>query len=73
MPVVQIHILKGHSLAEKRKLVKAMTDVIADTLKRPKEWVQIIISEMSPEHNSVGGTLIKDIEGKTKPKRRRVI
>jgi 4-oxalocrotonate tautomerase len=71
MPVVQIHVLKGHSLGEKRRLVKAITDAVVGTLKLPKEWVQIIISEMAHDHNAIGGNLIRDIEGKTKKKRRK--
>jgi 4-oxalocrotonate tautomerase len=68
MPVVQIHILDHHSKDEKRKLVASMTKAIVASLKVPKEWVNIIISEMKPEHNAVGGILIKDMPKAKKKK-----
>ena len=68
MPVVQIHMLNTHSLAEKRRMVAAVTEALVQTLKVPAEWVNIIVSEMNPTQSAVGGLLIKDIEQKAKQK-----
>jgi 4-oxalocrotonate tautomerase family enzyme len=68
MPVVQIHILDHHSAGEKKKLAMEMTKAITSSLKVPKEWVNIIISEMKPENNAVGGILIKDMPKAKKKK-----
>jgi 4-oxalocrotonate tautomerase family enzyme len=71
MPVVQIHILDKHSLAEKRRMVVAVTNALVDTLKVPAEWVNIVITEMNTTQSAVGGALVKDIEQKTKQKQRK--
>ena len=34
MPIVQIHLLEGSSLEQKRLVTKRITDVICDTLGR---------------------------------------
>lgn len=57
MPILQVEILKGRNLEQKREMVKRVTDVIAETLNCPKEAVTIIIREMEPEHLVKAGVL----------------
>lgn len=57
MPIVNIHILEGRSLDQKRKLVSEMTKSICDSLSVKPESVRIIISEMANEEFAVAGTL----------------
>ncbi len=61
MPVVQVEMLEGRSLDQKRALVKEVTDVIVKTLNCPPEAVKIIIREMKPEHLGEAGVLRSDM------------
>ncbi|MFW6149668.1 MAG: 2-hydroxymuconate tautomerase [Atribacterota bacterium] len=60
MPILQMEILKGRTLDQKRKMVKKVTDAVTETLNCPKEAVRIIIREMESENFSVGGDLKVD-------------
>ncbi len=73
MPVVHIYILKGHSLAKKRRMVASVTKALAETLNIPDVWINIVISEMDPSQSAVGGVLIKDLEKKKQPSRKKGI
>ena len=57
MPTVQIEMLQGRTIDQKRKLVEKVTEAISDSLTCPREAVTIIIREMAPEHFAKGGVL----------------
>lgn len=61
MPVVQIEMLEGRTLEQKRQMVKEVTDVLVRTLKCPPEAVKIIIREIKPEHLGDAGVLRSDL------------
>ena len=50
MPIVQIHLLKGRTVEQKRALVKRVTDAVSETVNAPPEAVEVIISEMEREN-----------------------
>lgn len=58
--IVQLQLFEGRSLDQKRQIVKGVTDDIARNLLVDPNRVQIIISEMSHTHNSIGGLLALD-------------
>jgi 4-oxalocrotonate tautomerase len=60
MPIIQVHLLEGRSGEQKKKLVSEMTGAVCSSLDVVPEQVRIILSEMSPEDYSVGGTLFSD-------------
>ncbi len=60
MPVVQVEMLEGRTVDQKRAMVKEVTDVIVKTLNCPPEAVKIIIREMKPEHLGEAGVLRSD-------------
>ncbi|RJX26236.1 MAG: 4-oxalocrotonate tautomerase [Dethiobacter sp.] len=60
MPVVQIEMLEGRNLQQKRQMVKEVTEALVRTLNCPPEAVKIIIREMKPENLGDGGTLHLD-------------
>ncbi|HTK84948.1 MAG TPA: 4-oxalocrotonate tautomerase [Patescibacteria group bacterium] len=60
MPIVQIHLLKGRTIEQKRALVKRVTEAVAETVNAPPEAVEVIISEMERENFSRAGVLIAD-------------
>ncbi len=43
MPIIVIKIAKGRSIEQKRKLVKAITNVVVDVLDVKPEWVTVLI------------------------------
>ena len=60
MPVITINLWKGRTVEQKRRLVKEITDVVADTIDCPKEAVHIIINEQSKENWGIGGMLASE-------------
>lgn len=60
MPIVQIHILEGRSIEQKRQMVDGVTKAICESLTIPPEKVRIIISNMENEDFAVAGKLVVD-------------
>ncbi len=60
MPLVQITMLKGRTIEQKRKLVERVTDAIAEEAKTPKEGVVVTIVEVEREDYARGGVLMAD-------------
>ncbi|MBP8718017.1 MAG: 4-oxalocrotonate tautomerase [Candidatus Atribacteria bacterium] len=60
MPILQIEILKGRTIEQKRKMVKKVTEAITETLNCPEEAVSIIIREMEWENYARAGILKAD-------------
>lgn len=61
MPLVQIDMLEGRTVEQKREMVKKLTDVIVETAKCPPEAVTIILREMPPTHLGKAGVLRSDM------------
>lgn len=57
MPIVQIDLLEGRTLEQKREMVKRVTEAIVETVNCPPEAVKIILREMKPEHLGEAGVL----------------
>lgn len=57
MPIIQVEMLKGRSLEQKRQMVKEITEVVTRTASCPKEAVRIIIREMDFENFGEAGVL----------------
>jgi len=57
MPILQVEILKGRTVEQKREMVKKVTEAITETLNCPKEAVSIIIREMEWENFAKAGVL----------------
>jgi len=62
MPILQVEMLKGRTIEQKRNMVKKVTDAITETLDFPKEAVRIIIREMELENFASAGVLRADNE-----------
>jgi 4-oxalocrotonate tautomerase len=60
MPSIQITMLKGRTIEQKRKLVERMTEVMAEEAKTPKEGVVVTIIEVEREDYARGGVLMAD-------------
>jgi len=57
MPIIQVDMLKGRTVEQKREMVKEVTEAVARTANCPKESVKIIIREMEFENFSESGVL----------------
>ena len=60
MPILQVEILKGRTVEQKREMVRKVTDAVTETLNCPKEAVSIIIREMECENYAKAGVLKVD-------------
>jgi 4-oxalocrotonate tautomerase len=61
MPIVQIDLLEGRTLEQKRAMVAKVTDAIVETASCKPEVVTIIIREIPPMHLGKAGKLKSDI------------
>ena len=60
MPSIQITMLKGRTVEQKRKLVERVTDAMAEEAKTPKDGVVVTIIEVEREDYARGGVLMAD-------------
>jgi len=60
MPILQVELLKGRTVEQKREMVRKVTDAVTETLNCPKEVVSIIIREMELENFAKAGVLKAD-------------
>jgi 4-oxalocrotonate tautomerase len=55
MPIIEVNMLEGRTVSQKRAMVAAITDGVVATLGVPADSVRVLIREMDPEHFAVGG------------------
>jgi 4-oxalocrotonate tautomerase len=60
MPHIQITMLKGRTIEQKRKIVERVTDALVDEAKASKEGVVVTIVEVEREDYARGGVLMAD-------------
>ena len=60
MPHIQITMLKGRTIEQKRKLVERVTDAMAEEARTPKEGIVVTIVEVEREDYARGGILMAD-------------
>jgi len=60
MPIVQIELIEGRTIEQKRTMVKEVTNAIVRSLGVQPDVVRIIIRDMKKENFAVAGTLWLD-------------
>ncbi len=60
MPIVQIELLEGRTVEQKRVLVEKVTEAIMQSVNCPKEAVSIILRDMPRENYAKAGVLAID-------------
>ncbi len=60
VPIVQIELLEGRTVEQKRALVRKVTDAIVEAVGCQPEAVSIILREMKKEHFGKAGRLFSD-------------
>jgi 4-oxalocrotonate tautomerase len=59
MPFIQINILEGRSPEKKERLIREVSDLVAEVLEAPIESVRVLIQEMPGEHWGIAGESVK--------------
>lgn len=59
MPMVQVTMLEGRTLEQKRKLAERITDALEEA-GAPRDGIAIAFNEVSKENYSLGGVLRVD-------------
>ena len=57
MPIVNINLIEGRTLEQKRALVKEVTEAICRTVNVTPDHVRIILQDMAKHDYAVAGTL----------------
>lgn len=60
MPIVTVKMAKGRPVEKKRKLAKAITDIVVKELNLKPEWVTVLIEEYDRRNWATGGQLHSD-------------
>ena len=60
MPMIQVTMLEGRSVEQKRKLAQRLTDAMVEEAGAKREAVTVAIVEVSRESYATGGVLIAD-------------
>jgi len=60
MPIVQIDMIEGRTVEQKREMVKKITAAICETASCPAEAVTIIIRDAAKHHIAKAGILMLD-------------
>jgi 4-oxalocrotonate tautomerase len=60
MPIIQVHLIKGRTVDQKRKLVANITDAVVKSLDVKNEDVRIILQEVAKDDYAVAGALVID-------------
>ena len=60
MPLVQVTMLTGRTIEQKRKLAQRLTDAMVEEAGARREVVVVTIDEVSKENYASGGILMAD-------------
>ena len=60
MPLIEVHMLKGRAIEQKRQIIEAMTKVMIDVCGSSPERVTVLIHEMDAENWGRGGVTMAD-------------
>ena len=60
MPIIQVQLLEGRSIEQKRRFAEEVTAVACSCLNTRPEQVRIILNEMPPSNFAIAGTLMTD-------------
>ncbi len=60
MPMIQVTMLEGRSVEQKRKLAQRLTDVMVEEAGAKREAIAVAFVEVSRESYATGGVLMAD-------------
>ncbi|MCX8022913.1 MAG: 2-hydroxymuconate tautomerase family protein [Syntrophorhabdaceae bacterium] len=62
MPIIQVHLIEGRTVEQKRRLVAELTDAVVKSLGVTPDTVRIILEDMAKHDYAVAGKLVIDQE-----------
>ncbi|WP_005034811.1 4-oxalocrotonate tautomerase [Holophaga foetida] len=60
MPIVQVNLIEGRTLEQKRRLVAEITNAVVNCVDAPPDAVKVILNEMPRENYASAGVLYAD-------------
>ena len=63
MPIIQVNLLEGRTVDQKRKLVANLTEAVVKSLDVKPDAVRIILREMARHDYAIAGVLALDKRG----------
>ena len=69
MPTIDINMMPGRTIDQKRNLVREVTRIVCETINTTPDRVKISLSEMNPENYAVSGKLLVDHDDSFKQKK----
>jgi len=60
MPFVEIKMWKGRDKETRKRMIEKVSEAIVETIKCPKEAVQVVVFEVEKEDWAVGGKLCSE-------------
>ena len=60
MPLIQVHLLKGRTDQQKRRLIRELTNVMVDVLGSDPVRVNVVVNEVDAENWGRGGVPLSD-------------
>lgn len=60
MPTIEIKMMSGRTLDQKRQLVKLVTEAVCTAINTEASRVKIKLTDMTPENYAIGGKLVID-------------
>ena len=60
MPFVNIKMLEGRTLEQKKELVKAITDAMVNIANAKPDGTMVVIEDIAKDHWARGGTLLSE-------------
>ena len=60
MPFINVKMLAGRSIEQKRALVEALTEAMVETCEADWDGTTVVIEEYEREHWAKGGVLVSD-------------
>lgn len=62
MPLVNIKLLEGRTVEQKREMVEKVTQAVVESTGASSESVLIVIEDMPKHHFAKAGTLMSDLK-----------
>ena len=59
MPILNVQIMKGHSVSQKADLLRKMTQAVVNSVQAPMSTVRIVLEEVPSHHVIVAGEIGK--------------
>ncbi len=61
MPYIQITLAAGHTAAEKKKLMAAVTEAVHNSIDVPKPAIRVWLNEIPAPDMSIGGVTLDEV------------